>query len=68
MPAPKQPLRSLDFERMAEELERIAKSIRERPGSNHRFAERIERLVKEMREESARPAPPRAVGDDNGKT
>lgn len=68
MTTPKKPLRSHDFERMAEELDRIAKHIRERPGSNHHFAQRIEKLAKDMRQESARPTPPRAVRDDNGKT
>ena len=67
MIAPKKPLRSLDFERMAEELERIAKNIRERPGSDRHFAERIERLVRETREESALPAPSQAAGKDSGK-
>jgi hypothetical protein len=52
---------SAEFERMAAELERIAKLVRERPAVNHHFAERIELLAKQMREESALPIPLRTI-------
>lgn len=59
MTAPTKP--QADFERMAAELESIAKHTRERPTFNNHFAERIELLARQMREEATRPAPPREV-------
>ena len=57
-----------DFDRMAAELERIARDLQDRGGVNQHFVERIELLAKQMREEAALPAPPKPVSkDNNGK-
>jgi hypothetical protein len=57
MPTPKEPLSFAEYDRMATELEAMAKSIRSRPEINHHFAERLNLLAKQIREDSLRTHP-----------
>lgn len=41
-----------DYTRMADELEALAKTIRNHPEMNHHTAERLQALVAEMREDA----------------
>lgn len=47
----------LEYERMANELQRISDVIRAYPDMDHHFAERLALLAKEMREDEARVYP-----------
>ena len=42
-----------EYEHMAQELEAMAKKVREHPGMNHHFAERLELMARQMREDQA---------------
>jgi hypothetical protein len=54
------PLAPSEYERMANELQRMSDIIRARPEMDHHFAERLALLAKEMREDEARVYPPAA--------
>jgi hypothetical protein len=54
---PKKPLSAPQYERMANELEKMSEQIRLRPEMNHHFADRLATLSKEMREDEARVYP-----------
>ena len=49
---PKRPT-AAEYKRMAQELEAMAKKVREYPGMNHHFAERLELMARQMREDQA---------------
>jgi truncated hemoglobin YjbI len=51
------PLTVPQYERMANDLQRMSDQIRARPEMNHHFAERLAVLAKEMREDEARAHP-----------
>ena len=53
----KKPLTAPQYERMANDLQRMSEEIRQRPEMNHHFADRLETLSKEMREDEARVYP-----------
>ena len=54
---PAKPLSVPQYERMADELQKMSEQIRRRPEMNHHFAERLEILSKEMRADEARVYP-----------
>lgn len=54
------PLSLSDYQRMVDELESMAKTIRSHPEMNHHFAERLALLAKQMREDSLRTHPGQA--------
>ncbi len=51
------PLSEPQYERMANELQKMSEQIRARPEMNHHFADRLAVLSKEMREDEARVYP-----------
>lgn len=53
----KKPLTAPQYERMANDLQKMSEEIRQRPEINHHFADRLETLSKEMREDEARVYP-----------
>ena len=53
----KKPLTVPQYERMANDLQKMSEEIRLRPEMNHHFAERLATLCKEMREDEARVHP-----------
>jgi hypothetical protein len=53
----KKPLTAPQYERMANDLQKMSERIRQRPEMNHNFAARLEALSKEMREDEARVYP-----------
>jgi hypothetical protein len=54
MPPAKEPLSAAEYDRMADELESMAETIRLRPEMNHNFAERLALLAKQIREDAQR--------------
>lgn len=44
----------VEYERMAQELEDMARTVRDHPEVNHHFAERLELLARQMREDQTR--------------
>lgn len=48
------PLPQTEFDRMAAELEAMARRIKEFPELNHHFAERLELLARQMRDDQKR--------------
>jgi len=55
--AGEKPLSEPQYERMANDLQRMSEQVRLRPEMNHHFADRLETLSKEMREDEARVHP-----------
>jgi len=53
----KKPLSAPQYERMANDLQKMSEEIRQRPEMNHHFADRLAVLCKEMREDEARVYP-----------
>ena len=55
--AGEKPLSEPQYERMANDLQRMSEQVRLRTEMNHHFADRLETLSKEMREDEARVHP-----------
>ena len=53
----KEPLTAPQYERMANDLQKMSEEIRQRPEMDHDFANRLEFLAKEMREDKHRVYP-----------
>ncbi len=53
----KEPLTAPQYERMANDLQKMSEEIRQRPDMDHDFANRLEILAKEMREDKHRVYP-----------
>ena len=53
----KNPLTAPQYERMANDLQKMSEQIRQRPEMDHNFANRLETLAKEMREDQHRVYP-----------